>query len=275
MRFSSGNNIGGGSPLSFQLFGNNYKALEAAAEELEAKLGEYNGVFDIRNSFSSGSQEIRLAIKPEAEVLGLTLSSLGRQVRQAFYGEEAQRMQRGKDEVRVMVRYPREERRSIADLENMRIRTPSGDEVPFFSVADVSIGKSYAAISREDRKRSITVTADADPDIVEPGKLTQDIITQFMPQLMAKHEGVKFQLQGASLEQMKMLKNLTIAAVVAIFLIYALIAIPLHSYGQPLVIMSVIPFWNRWCSDWSFDYGQSYFNDVDVRHDRLIGCCGE
>jgi multidrug efflux pump subunit AcrB len=242
MSFSSGNNIGGGSPISFQLFGTNYDSLEAAARELEDKLAEYDGVFDIRNSFSSGSQEIRLDIKPEAEALGLSLSDLGRQVRQAFYGEEAQRIQRGKDEVRVMVRYPKEQRKSIADLENMRIRTPQGDEVPFFSVADVSIGQSYSAITREERKRSILVTADADPERIEPGKLTKDIIDGYMPELLAKYQGVEFQLQGASLEQEKLLSNLVTASMVALFLIFALIAIPLRSYSQPIVIMSVIPF---------------------------------
>ncbi len=242
LRFFSGANLGGGSPLSFQLYGNNYQALEAAAKELEEKLAEYNGVFDIRNSFSSGSQEIQLSIRPEAEALGITLTDLGRQVRQAFFGEEAQRMQRGKDEVRVMVRYPKDERRSIADLENMRIRTTAGDEVPFFSVADISIGQGYSTIFRENRKRSITVTADADPDVIEPGVVMKEISKEFLPSILPKYQGVEFKLQGASLETQKLLSNLSSASMVALFMIFALLAIPLRSYGQPLVIMSVIPF---------------------------------
>jgi multidrug efflux pump subunit AcrB len=242
LRFSNGMNIGGGSPISFRLTGNNYDALEKAADELKAKLSEYNGVFDIRNSFSSGSEEIRLSIKPEAEALGLTQSDLGRQVRQAFYGEEAQRIQRGKDEIRVMVRYPLSERRSIADLEQMYIRTPSGTEVPFFSVADVEIGTSYSTIVRQDRKRAITVTADADLAVIEPGKLIQEIRTDYMPGLVSRYSGVDFELEGASLEEQKLIGNIIVAASIALFLIYALIAIPLRSYSQPLVIMSVIPF---------------------------------
>jgi len=242
LQFSSGMHMGGGPPLSFQLYGDNYQALEAASTELEQKLTEYNGIFDIQNSFSSGSQEIQLAIKPEAEILGLTQSDLGRQVRQAFYGEEAQRIQRGKDEVRVLVRYPKEERHSIADLENMRIRTPTGDEVPFFSVADISIGQGYSSIYRENRKRSITVTADVDPEMVEPGIIMKEITSEYLPKMLQKYSGVQFQLQGASLEEKKLLGNMVSASLVALFLIYALIAIPLHSYGQPLVIMSVIPF---------------------------------
>ncbi|MFT5519754.1 MAG: multidrug efflux pump subunit AcrB [Enterobacterales bacterium] len=242
LTYSSGTNSGGGAALSFQLTGNNFETLEGAAKELELKLSEYDGVFDIRNSFSSGTQEIRLDIKPEAEALGITLSDLGRQVRQAFYGEEAQRMQRGKDEVRVMVRYPREERRSIADLENMRIRTPTGDEVPFFSVAEISMAQSYTSINREDRKRSITVTADVDPDIVEPNKIMSEISEDYMPELLSRYDSVQFQLQGASLQLQELITNLLTASLVAIFLIYALLAIPLRSYSQPLIIMSVIFF---------------------------------
>ena len=242
LTFSGGDHIGGGVPLSFNLSGNNYTALENAADELERKLREYNGVFDIRNTANTGGQEIRLTIKPEAEALGLTMSSLGRQVRQAFYGEEAQRIQRGQSELKVMVRYPLEERRSIADLENMRIRTPAGDEVPFSSVADVSFGQGYSSISRQNRKRTVTVSADVDQENVEPGEIIKEISEQFIPGLLARHPGVDYGLEGASLEQMEFIRNITIASIAALFLIYALIAIPLHSYVQPLIIMSVIPF---------------------------------
>jgi multidrug efflux pump subunit AcrB len=240
--YSDGNNLGGGAPLSFNLSGSNYETLEAAAGELEDKLREYDGVFDIRNSISTGGEEIRLTIKPQAEALGLNMAMLGRQVRQAFYGEEAQRIQRGKDEVKVMVRYPRDERRSVADLENMRIRTPNGDEVPFGEVADISFGQAYTSISRHNRQRTVTVSGDIDPEAVEPGKIIESISTEFIPQLLARHQGVSFGLEGSSLEQVEFMQSLTKAAIAALFLIYALIAIPLRSYTQPLIIMSVIPF---------------------------------
>ena len=242
LTFADGDHFGGGSPLSFRLSGENFSALESAAKELEQKLTEFEGVFDVLNSSNSGGQEIKLAIKPEAEALGLTLVSLGRQVRQAFYGEEAQRIQRGKDELKVMVRYPLEERRSVADLENMRIRTPAGDEVPFGSVAEVSFGSSYSSISRLNRERTITVSADIDPDIVEPGEVIKEISSEFVPELLSRHAGVSYGLEGASQEEQEFIANLIVASIAALFLIYALIAIPLHSYGQPLVIMSVIPF---------------------------------
>jgi multidrug efflux pump subunit AcrB len=242
LSFTDGQHFGGGPPLSFRLSGENFAALEAAARELEIRLGEFEGVFDVVNSSHSGGQEIRLSIKPEAEALGLTMVSLGRQVRQAFYGEEAQRIQRGKDEVKVMVRYPRDERRSVADLENMRIRTASGDEVPFKSVADVSFGSSFTSITRLNRERTVTVSADLDPDVVEPGKIIEEISERVIPELLSRYSGVRYGLVGASQEEQEFLRNLTVASIVALLLIYALIAIPLRSYAQPLVIMSVIPF---------------------------------
>jgi multidrug efflux pump subunit AcrB len=240
--FSGGDHVGGGVPLSFRLSGNNYVALEKAAAELEDKLREYSGVFDIRNSAAAGGEEIRLEIKPEAEALGLTISALGRQVRQAFYGEEAQRIQRGRNELKVMVRYPLSERHSIADLENMMIRTPAGDEVPFSSVAEVSFGKAYSSINRLNRRRNVTVSADIDEDNVEPGEIIEEISDDFIPGLLSRHPGVEYGLEGASLEEVEFMRNITVASVAALFLIYGLIAIPLRSYSQPLIIMSVIPF---------------------------------
>ena len=242
LKFMSAGHIGGGAPLSFRLDGNNIDALEAAATELAAELGNFEGVFDITNSANTGSEEIKLKIKPEAEALGLTMSSLGRQVRQAFYGEEAQRIQRGKDELKVMVRYPIEERRSIADLENMRIRTPTGDEVPFTSVAEVSFGKAYSQITRLDRKRTVTVSADLDPDVVEPGQIIRTMSADFIPALLSRYPGVEYGLEGATQDQVEFIRKLKVAAMAAMFLIFALIAIPLHSYVQPIIIMSVIPF---------------------------------
>ena len=240
--FNDANHLGGGPPLSFRLSGENYAGLEAAAADLEDKLAEYTGIIDIRNTADTGAQEIRLKIKPQAEALGLTMSSLGRQVRQAFYGEEAQRIQRGKDELKVMVRYPRAERRSIADLENMRIRTPNGDEVPFEAVADMSFGTGYSSISRLNRRRTITVSADIDTEIVESAEIVKTITEEYIPELLARYPGVSYGLEGASQEQVNLIRNLSVASIAALFLIYALIAIPLHSYSQPLIIMSVIPF---------------------------------
>lgn len=240
--FSFGWPLGGGVPISFQLNGDNIEKLEAAARELEIKLAEYDNVFDIVNSSATGTQEIRLRVKPEAEALGLTMANVGRQVRQAFYGEEAQRIQRGKNEVKVMVRYPENERRSVADLRNMFIRTPSGDEVPFSSVADLDFGNSYSAIVRLNRVRTVTVSADADLSRVEPGKIIADIQQSFIPDLLRRYPGIKVELQGAAQEEEEFQIEALFSFIASLFIIYALIAIPLKSYAQPLIIMAVIPF---------------------------------
>ncbi len=242
LRFFAGTNAGGGAKLEFKLTGTNYQQLEKASDELQAKVSEFDGVFDIRNSFSTGTQEIQLKIKPEAELLGITQSSLGKQVRQAFYGEEAQRIQRGRDEVKVMVRYPQQERRSISNLENMRIRAADGTEVPFYNVAEVEIGSSFSSISRVNRKRAITISADIDPDKVESQEVIMDISENFIPDLLHKYPSVSYGLEGSSKDQQELMTGFLMSFLISVFLIYALIAIPTKSYLQPLIIMSVIPF---------------------------------
>ena len=242
LTFDSGRNIGGGSSISFNILGEDIKQLEEASKQLERKLTEYEGVFDIRSSLNVGGEEIKLDIKPQAESLGLSMASVGRQVRQAFYGEEAQRIQRGKNEIKVMVRYPEEDRTSIGNLESMRIRNNNGDEIPFSSVATASFGKAYSSIIRENGIRVVTVSADADSSTVEPRRVISDITENFIPEMMDKFPQLEFDLEGSSSETVKLVQELTNASIAALFLIYILIAIPLKSYLQPIIIMSVIPF---------------------------------
>ena len=242
LTFDSGRNIGGGSSISFNILGEDIKQLEEASKQLERKLTEYEGVFDIRSSLNVGGEEIKLDIKPQAESLGLSMASVGRQVRQAFYGEEAQRIQRGKNEIKVMVRYPEEDRTSIGNLESMRIRNNNGDEIPFSSVATANFGKAYSSIIRENGIRVVTVSADADSSTVEPRRVISDITENYIPEMRDKFPQLKFDLEGSSSETVKLVQELTNASIAALFLIYILIAIPLKSYLQPIIIMSVIPF---------------------------------
>ena len=242
LTFDSGRNIGGESSISFNILGEDIKQLEEASKYLERKLTEYEGVFDIRSSLNVGGEEIKLDIKPQAESLGLSMATVGRQVRQAFYGEEAQRIQRGKNEIKVMVRYPEEDRTSINNLESMRIRNNNGDEIPFSSVATASFGKAYSSIIRENGIRVVTVSADADSSIVEPRRVIADITENFIPEMKDRFPQLEFDLEGSSSETVKLVQELTNASIAALFLIYILIAIPLKSYLQPLIIMSVIPF---------------------------------
>jgi multidrug efflux pump subunit AcrB len=231
-----------GEDINVELTGRDLDKLREAASRLKARLSEYSGVYEIADSFRDGKREVKLNIKPEAEALGLTLSDLGRQVRQAFFGEEAQRIQRGRDDIRVMVRYPVEERRSLGDLESMRIRTPDGNEVPFSQVATVDMGRGYASIKRVDRRRAVNVTADVDPSQASTGAVVADLKSRVLPEILADYPGVTAGFEGQSAEQRESLGGLQRGFALALIGIYALLAIPLRSYTQPIIIMSAIPF---------------------------------
>ncbi|MFH2000107.1 MAG: efflux RND transporter permease subunit, partial [Planctomycetota bacterium] len=231
-----------GEDINVQLTGSEIEKLREAAQDLKARLGEFTGVYEIADSFREGKKEVKLKIKPGAEVLGLTLADLARQVRQAFYGEEAQRIQRGRDDIRVMVRYPEEERRSLGDLENMRIRTPAGDEVAFGEVAEVEYGRGFASIKRVDRRRAVNVTASVDTTQATPADIIADLTQRVIPEVLARHPGVLYSFEGRQAEQRDSLDGLRRGFVIALIIIFALLAVPLKSYTQPLLIMVAIPF---------------------------------
>lgn len=233
---------GGGPDFSIQLIGSNITQVGRAAAELERRVRQYEGVYDIRNSYERGTPEIKLNIKPEAESLGLNLADLARQVRAGFYGEEVQRIQRGQDEVKVMVRYPEEERDSVGYLNSVRIRTPDGGRVPFHAVAEVEYTESPSRIQRFDRERAVRLSAEVDKEKYEPGKITQDILNIELPEVLAQFPGVRHRLSGSTRSMQETQLELLKGAAFALFLIYALMAIPLKSYSQPLIIMAVIPF---------------------------------
>jgi multidrug efflux pump subunit AcrB len=216
--------------------------LEQVASKLEARLAEYEGVFDIISSYSEGSQEIKLRLKEDGRALGITTSELAAQVQHAFYGYEAQRILRGRDELRVMVRYPREERSSVNNLENMRIRTALGDQVPFDQVAELDTNIALSSILRIDRERTVNVTADIDVEVVRSDEVIQDVTNNFIPVLLKQHPKISFKLGGSSEEQNSLALRFLWFFCVALFLIYTLLAIPLRSYLQPLMVMAVIPF---------------------------------
>ena len=237
-----GGGFGGGPAIALRLIGPNVETVARAARELERRIKAYEGVYDVRNSFERGRQEIKLNIKPEAEALGLTLQDLASQVRAGFYGAEVQRVQRGQDEVKVMVRFPEDERDSVGYLNNMRIKTPAGGRVPFYSVAEVELTESPSFIRRFDRERSVLVSAEVDTEKHEPQKILGDIMKKELPEIFAQFPGVRSRLSGASQLAEEVVQDLIKGAALALFLIYALMAIPLRSYSQPLIIMSVIPF---------------------------------
>ena len=241
LTFSAGQ-VFGGNPISYQLVSSNPAELTAAAAELEAKLRTYNGLINIKNEAVNSKDELRLQLLPRAEVMGFTLNDLSTQVRNAFYGSQAQRLQRGDDEVRVMVRYPEGERVSIGDLEDMYIRTSNGEAVPFSSIADFDMQPGYAQINRVEGERSVAVNADIIESMVEPNVVNTDIKNNFFPELKSRYPSVDYREDGGTAEQASIIQDMARGMLFAIFGIYALLAIPLRSYTQPLMIMGVIPF---------------------------------
>ena len=236
------NLMGGQKPIDVQLAGGDIEELRLVAIEIKARLAQYPGVIDITDSFRGGKPEIKLTIKPSAEMLGLSLQDLGRQVRQGFFGEEAQRIQRGRDDVRVMVRYPIEERRSIGDLERMRIRSPDGGQVPFGTVAQAEFGRGFATIKRVDRRRAINVTASVEEKVANASDVLMDLEARHMPEILADHPSVTYSFEGEQQQQTEFMGGLIQGFFIALFVIFSLMAIPLKSYVQPLIVMSAVPF---------------------------------
>lgn len=231
----------GGDPINVQLTGHDFNVLDKAASEIRQRLAEYPGVFDIQDTFEQGKPEIKLSMRPEAELLGLTTEDLGRQVRQAFFGAEAQRVQRGRDDVRVMVRYPREERRSLASLDSMRVRTPEGLEVPIGNVTDIHLDRGFATIRRVDRQRAVNVSADADKKRTDINAIAKDL-TVFLADLVHRYPGIRYSFEGELREQRESFGSLFYGIIFVLFSIYCFLAVPLRSYSQPLVVLLVIPF---------------------------------
>jgi len=231
-----------GAAISLSLSGTDPDELTMASVELQQYLTQFVGVYDIYNSQGSGSKEVLINLKPYASQVGVRLSDVARQVRQAFYGEEAQRIQRDSDTVKVMVRYPVEERRDIATLENMHIRTSSGQAISIGEVADITLGLGLTAIERLDRKRTVTVTAEVEAEKIQSGDVVSDVRKNLVPELLSKYPSVQFRLSGGTQEQSDYYGKMGVGGLAALFMIYGLLAVPLRSYIQPIVIMSVIPF---------------------------------
>jgi multidrug efflux pump subunit AcrB len=234
----------GGIAIDLELSGESLDELRGASDFIKGELAKFKGVIDISDSDHEGKREIKLNMKPQAEPLGLRLGDVSRQVRQAFYGEEAQRLQRGRDEVKVMVRYPKEERLSIQNLSEMKIRNMDGSEVPFSEVAVADYGRTYSSIKRADRRRAINVTADIDLSIPEANanEVVGELKSKVFPILQRDYPGVLWRFQGEQNDQNESINDLAIGGLLALFGIYVLLAVPLKSYVQPLIVMSVIPF---------------------------------
>lgn len=231
-----------GPPIAIQFSSSHLQDLRDASARLKAALEGYPGVYAVTDSFRPGKQEMRIAIRPEGEALGLTLADLARQVRQGFYGEEVQRVARGREDIKVMVRYPEDRRRTLSTLEDMRVRTPSGAEVPFATVARVEHGRGFAIIERSDRRRVVTVSAEVDAGVGNANQIVADLQATALPRLVSDYQGLTWDFEGEQREQREALSSMVAGLGVSLVMIFGLMAIPLKSYVHPLMVMSAIPF---------------------------------
>jgi len=228
----------------------------AAAEDLKAYLGEFDGVSQIETDFRPGKNEITFDLKPEAHALGLSVRDLARQVQAGFFGEEAVRIQRGRDDIRVRVRYPIDERRQLAELERVRIRTPQGLEVPLTSVANFSYGPGYSTITRTNGLRRVNVSADLDFNVVTASEIIQSLQSGatagasgdgtgplgYLDELTMRYPTLTFEIAGEQRDSMESLAAIAVGFPLALIAIFALIAAIFRSYAQPVLIMLTVPF---------------------------------
>lgn len=230
-----------GSPIEVEIAHDDPERLVAIAESVSDGLRQVEGVFDIRSDHALEVTEVQLELRPAARTLGLTVEGMARQVRAAFFGEEALRVQRGRDEVRVYVRLPREERDAITDIEKHLVRTPSGAEVPLRAVAVLNQGRAPLTIHRTDNQRVVTVTADVDTSVVSAGEANDILENTILRNVAAANPGMMYTFGGEAQQQAESLDSLIRSFVLAVLVIFALLAIPLRSYLKPLIIMAVIP----------------------------------
>jgi multidrug efflux pump subunit AcrB len=241
LTFSS-NLVRMGANIDVQLAHDDFAVLELAAERLRTALSEYPGVSDIEDTYAKGKRELSLKLTDAGRSLGLTEADLARQVRAAFYGSEALRLQRGRNEVKVMVRYPKEDRRLLASLESMLVRTPNGGEIPLLRAAEVQEGRGFSSINRTDRKRVINVTARVDSEENNAQEIIEELKAGLLTELLRDYPGLEYDLEGEARERRESLGSMLAGFQLALVMIFVLLAIPFRSYSQPLLIMAAIPF---------------------------------
>lgn len=230
-----------GSPISVALYGSDVARIDVIKDKIREYLRSYPGVFDIQDNLSSGKEELKLDIKPLANTLGLTQEDIASQVRQALFGFEAQRIQRGYEEIKVMVRYPLESRSSVTDVNNIPINTPnSTTTIPLFELADLIPSKAANAIYRENQRRAVTVSANIDINEYDITVIRTDL-KKFLDELFLYEPDVTYKMAGQAETEGEANASFMLGFLLVIVLIYALLAIPFKSFGQPIVVMSIIP----------------------------------
>ncbi|WP_153559205.1 efflux RND transporter permease subunit [Roseimaritima sediminicola] len=234
----------GGKPIEFKLLAPEVAAdqLEAATEEVKQRLADFEGVYDIGDDNTPGKWEFQLKVKDQALATGVTENDLGTTIRNAYYGAEVMRLQRGRHEVKLMVRYPEDERSSLADYQDVRVRTSDGSERPITEIADVNIIRGYSEINRVDQMRAITISADLDETKTEPDLVVEELRTNFIPQLLQKYPALSVRWEGQREQSEESVGSLFAGFGVAILAMFILLVLQFRSYVQPILILAIIPF---------------------------------
>ncbi|MCC9609749.1 efflux RND transporter permease subunit [Blastopirellula sp. JC732] len=234
----------GGKQIEFKLLTNpdNMARLEAAVEDVKTELAKSAGVYDIEDDSSPGKMELRLRLKDSAKAMNVSERDLAETIRATYYGDEVMRLQRGRHEVKLMVRYPREDRRSLAEFDQIRVRTGDGSERPITELAHVEIVRPLSEINRLDQKRSITVSANVNQRVANSNAIIENLKDEYVPELMKKYPGVTIRWEGQKEQQRESLGSLFIGSAVAMMAMYVLLTIEFNSYFQPLIVMIAIPF---------------------------------
>jgi multidrug efflux pump subunit AcrB len=231
-----------GDPIEVRLRGHNLDKLKKAASEFTAELHKINGVHQIQSDGFSGIDEIHFSLKPEARLLGLTQENMAQQIRAAFYGQEAVRLQRGRDDVRVKVHYTNAERKDLSTLKNIRLSTDNGHKVPLLSVADVTFSKGYESINRVDGMRCLNINAAVDMDKADPNEIIEDLSNGFLIELSEKYPGLDISFQGDEKHMHDAIGGLFIGFPMAILGIFIIVASTFRSYAHPFIILFTVPF---------------------------------
>jgi len=232
---------GRGAALTVELSHRDIDVLDRASSTLADWLSNYPNIKDIDDGYTPGKRQFDYSLTEAGHSLGLTQQALARQLRNAFYGSEAVRQQRGRNEVKVKVRLPREQRVHQYDLEQLLIRTPLGKDVPLSQIADVKRGRSYTVINRRNGRRTVSVTANVEP-ISQTSQMETILKEELLPQLVKDFPGLSYGWEGRQQDMKESTSSLFTGLIMALFGIYALLAIPFRSYYQPLIVMIAIPF---------------------------------
>lgn len=260
-----------GKPITLQFASDSIADLEFLADDVRSSLERYPGVFDISDSFDAPLEELVLSLKPAAENLGITLADVARQIRQAFYGEEVQRIPRDGEDIRVMVRYPESERRAIANINSMYIRTADGREVPFSTVASYRVETGYQSIERVDRLRTLEVAADVAEDGAPPRAIVESILQNDAPTWLQMYPGLSINMDGELQEEIEFQQAMVYLGMLSMLVIFGLMAVAFKSYWQPFLVLTAVPFglmgaiFGHWILGWQV----SMFSIMGV-----IACAG-